>query len=264
MAFKLVDNPNSSSNQLKRKYRAHNIINEKIPQDEYVTNRSGKFACRICPQQPVFDTIIMLDQHRQSGRHLEHSEVWEQCKVKHELKQAQEAFKNQMDTEICTLDKISIEELLFEDSSVTTSDSATVSGDNDSFFLATRKPFIVNRSCSDSDKICKSRDEIRILVDPITEQIKHRKLNPSNMTNLSKMKSTGDHLLPISSKTNKQLPASRKRHLSSKSESHTKLSQEEVSKVKNELKLAEDGWIKDSSGKWIKNEECEFDSDSDS
>ena len=81
MAFKLVDNPNSEANKVKQRYRVRELLEDSIPSTEYMVNRSGKYACIVCPQWPVFDTLAMLSKHRNGAKHQEHTETWNKEKL---------------------------------------------------------------------------------------------------------------------------------------------------------------------------------------
>ena len=87
MAFKLSDDCNSSHNQLNRKRRVDTLLEEYIPDTEYLISRSGKYCCKVCPHWPVFDTTAMLKSHRESSKHLRNFEEWEKAKINSALQQ---------------------------------------------------------------------------------------------------------------------------------------------------------------------------------
>ncbi|KAL8209595.1 hypothetical protein R6Q57_006327 [Mikania cordata] len=61
---------------------------------------TGKYACIVCPHNPVLDTPVMLSMHRKSKRHLA---------AESKLKQREEERRNEMDKRIAlSLDSTSI------------------------------------------------------------------------------------------------------------------------------------------------------------
>ncbi|KAL3685864.1 hypothetical protein R1sor_003886 [Riccia sorocarpa] len=52
-----------------RKRRVDELLSEEIPDDEARRMSNGRFACLVCPQCPVLDTLPMLHVHRRGARH---------------------------------------------------------------------------------------------------------------------------------------------------------------------------------------------------
>ncbi|XP_040086644.1 sodium channel modifier 1 isoform X1 [Oryx dammah] len=55
---------------LKAKRRVGDLLASYIPEDEALMLRDGRFACAICPHRPVLDTLAMLTAHRAGKKHL--------------------------------------------------------------------------------------------------------------------------------------------------------------------------------------------------
>lgn len=52
-----------------RKFRVSELLHEDIPSEELSRLSNGRFVCKLCLQQPVFDTINMFMVHRQGKKH---------------------------------------------------------------------------------------------------------------------------------------------------------------------------------------------------
>ncbi|XP_004632431.1 sodium channel modifier 1 [Octodon degus] len=53
-----------------KKRRVGDLLASYIPEDEALMLRDGRFACAICPHRPVLDTLAMLTAHRGGKKHL--------------------------------------------------------------------------------------------------------------------------------------------------------------------------------------------------
>uniref|UniRef100_A0A8D2AL39 Sodium channel modifier 1 n=1 Tax=Sciurus vulgaris TaxID=55149 RepID=A0A8D2AL39_SCIVU len=53
-----------------KKRRVGDLLASYIPEDEVLMLRDGRFACAICPHRPVLDTLAMLTAHRAGKKHL--------------------------------------------------------------------------------------------------------------------------------------------------------------------------------------------------
>ncbi|KAL7977982.1 hypothetical protein Chor_004969 [Crotalus horridus] len=69
MSFKREgDDP--SQLQVLQKRRVAELLASYIPEDEALLLRDGRYSCTICFQRPVFDTLDMLTVHRSGKKHL--------------------------------------------------------------------------------------------------------------------------------------------------------------------------------------------------
>ncbi|XP_046331632.1 sodium channel modifier 1-like isoform X1 [Haliotis rufescens] len=76
MSFKRESNDGSSLNSLRQR-RIRDLLAVDIPEDEATLLSNGRFACVVCHHKPVFDTVDMLAVHRSGKRHeasLQHHE----------------------------------------------------------------------------------------------------------------------------------------------------------------------------------------------
>lgn len=53
-----------------KKRRVGDLLASYIPEEEALMLRDGRFACAICPHRPVLDTLAMLTAHRAGKKHL--------------------------------------------------------------------------------------------------------------------------------------------------------------------------------------------------
>ncbi|NXC48225.1 SCNM1 protein, partial [Penelope pileata] len=53
-----------------QKRRVADLLANYIPEDEALLLRSGRYACTVCPHRPVFDTLEVLAVHRAGRKHL--------------------------------------------------------------------------------------------------------------------------------------------------------------------------------------------------
>ncbi|ESO10192.1 hypothetical protein HELRODRAFT_73292 [Helobdella robusta] len=68
MSFKR-DGDDASFIRLLQKRRISELFTANIPNNEAKLLSNGRFACTVCHQGPVFDTVPMLSIHRSGKRH---------------------------------------------------------------------------------------------------------------------------------------------------------------------------------------------------
>nr|XP_020653870.1 sodium channel modifier 1 [Pogona vitticeps] len=69
MSFKREGDDPSLLNVLKKR-RVADLLANYIPEDEALLLRDGRYACAVCFHRPVFDTLDMLTVHRSGKKHL--------------------------------------------------------------------------------------------------------------------------------------------------------------------------------------------------
>ncbi|KAM6434480.1 sodium channel modifier 1-like [Liasis olivaceus] len=69
MSFKREGDDPSQLKALKKR-RVAELLANYIPEDEALLLRDGRYACTVCFQRPVFDTMDMLTVHRSGKKHL--------------------------------------------------------------------------------------------------------------------------------------------------------------------------------------------------
>uniref|UniRef100_A0A8D0G586 Sodium channel modifier 1 n=1 Tax=Sphenodon punctatus TaxID=8508 RepID=A0A8D0G586_SPHPU len=69
MSFKREGDDPSQLNVLKKR-RIADLLANYIPEDEALLLRNGRYACAVCFHRPVFDTLDMLTVHRSGKKHV--------------------------------------------------------------------------------------------------------------------------------------------------------------------------------------------------
>ncbi|XP_003228592.1 sodium channel modifier 1 [Anolis carolinensis] len=69
MSFKREGDDHSQLNVLKKR-RVADLLANYIPEDEALLLRDGRYSCSVCFHRPVFDTLDMLTVHRSGKKHL--------------------------------------------------------------------------------------------------------------------------------------------------------------------------------------------------
>ncbi|XP_053560955.1 sodium channel modifier 1 isoform X2 [Bombina bombina] len=83
MSFKRDGDDSSQLNVLKKR-RVADLLASYIPEDEALLLKNGRFACAVCAHRPVFDTIDMLSVHRNGKKHLTSLQKFYGRKTEHE------------------------------------------------------------------------------------------------------------------------------------------------------------------------------------
>ncbi|XP_069074586.1 sodium channel modifier 1 isoform X1 [Pleurodeles waltl] len=69
MSFKREGDDGSQLNVLKKR-RVADLLASFIPEDEAILLKNGSYACTVCFYRPVFDTLDMLTVHRRGKKHV--------------------------------------------------------------------------------------------------------------------------------------------------------------------------------------------------
>lgn len=83
-----------------RKRRVDDLLLDAADHSSYRKLPTGKYACLVCPHNPVLDTPLMLSMHMKASRH---------CAAERKLKQREEERQNEMNKRIAlSLDSTSM------------------------------------------------------------------------------------------------------------------------------------------------------------
>ncbi|XP_053226035.1 sodium channel modifier 1 isoform X2 [Podarcis raffonei] len=257
MSFKREGDDPSQLNVLKKR-RVADLLANYIPEDEALLLRDGRYACTVCFHRPVFDTLDMLTVHRSGKKHLISLQKFygKKRSLESEVqKRRHQAYLQAEET------------------------GAQVSPGPAPLLVETRKiahnallknvPYSSccrhNRRrrrtcrCGYSCLICSCYCEVgRILRTPALSQVATEQGDAT-----PKYQSL---LTPESVKRSAALgkERSRKRKAPHSAAPHSDtgdVTPEKRRALEHYLRLKSSGWVQDGSGKWVKDENVEFDSD---
>ncbi|OVA01773.1 hypothetical protein BVC80_9075g10 [Macleaya cordata] len=223
-----------------RKRRVDDLIVDGLDTCSYKKLSNGKYACLLCPNNPVFDSSLMLSMHNKGSRHVA---VVSRLKEK-ELMQQEEIKKR-----IALSDD--------SDGSVGTASFGTF---NQQHELKSKKPLIEWTRKVTSEALKTQRPERNL-------RNEQHSAKPSNATTYFSSISSS---VPIQ-RTGSSLEV--KSGSSTFNEKNNGWETEEARKMlvehqseplkrrEKELKFTAAGWKRDCHGKWFKDENVEFDSD---
>ncbi|XP_070807474.1 sodium channel modifier 1 [Pituophis catenifer annectens] len=253
MSFKREgDDP--SQLQVLKKRRVAELLAHYIPEDEALLMRDGRYSCTVCFQRPVFDTLDMLTVHRSGKKHLASLQKFYGKKRSLENEIQKRQHQAYLDAEengtqvaqgpaplLAQIRRITQNALL---KTVPYSSccrpkrneaGASTSGATASF-RAVESPWMPKPSGSDS-----------------VEEERQVEEEASPSARLS-----GCRHATAESQKKKSARQGKGRRTQKSSEPNDP---EKRRTLEHYLKLKSSGWIEDGSGKWVKDENVEFDSD---
>ncbi len=279
MSFKLADNKASSHNRINQKHRVSSLFKETLPSTEYIVNRSGKYCCRICPKWPVFDTVLMLQRHREGEKHKRNYEAWDLARVKKALSENERSCV----LETATRKRAISEEFpLLKRTRITTEiESRTVDDDEGGVTLESecscsktfpdfktkketnrKAPFFQPASLPNHKCTFHSQSEHQLVKNGLQRTKKTMSKNKSDKEEIV----NNDLKIPskIQADDNSYRDTCKEKvesNLSCNFPPGNKAADSNKEIARYYLSMKQNGWILDSQGIWIKDENCEFDSD---
>ncbi|XP_016131249.1 sodium channel modifier 1 isoform X1 [Sinocyclocheilus grahami] len=239
MSFKREGDDQSQLNVLKKR-RVADLLSNFIPDDEATLMKNGRYSCLVCSHRPVFDTVDMLVVHRKGKRHLEGMK-WFYGK------------KNQLKHEI---DKRRHQDYVkAEDERQEPSSSAPL-------LSQTRKitHHALLRTVPYSS--CHRKASERLESSGCGQEDRQDQINSS--THLSIRTGSIDSISTSSTTVHQGQTQGKEETKKGKKGSSTKcepITEQRRKELEHYLKLKSSGWLQDRSGKWVKDENVEFDSD---
>ncbi|KAM6994772.1 sodium channel modifier 1 isoform 2-T2 [Tautogolabrus adspersus] len=230
MSFKREGDDKSQLNILKKR-RVADLLSHFIPEDEATLLKNGRYTCLVCSYRPVFDTVDMLTVHRKGKRHLEglKSFYGKKARLKNEMTKRQ--HENYVQAEDERQEPSSSAPLLAQTRRLT------------HHALLKTVPY---NSChrTTSTKSEKGHQSIKTASEPEEERWEPESLDPLSQRGSSECSAEETNASVAAVKQEEQpLTAERRKEL------------------EHYLKLKSDGWLRDRSGQWVKDENVEFDSD---
>ncbi|KAL7874287.1 hypothetical protein SRHO_G00052570 [Serrasalmus rhombeus] len=247
MSFKREGDDQSQLNVLKKR-RVADLLSNFIPEDEAVLMKNGRYSCLVCSHRPVFDTVDMLAIHRKGKRHLEGLKWFygRKARLQNETdkKRHQEYVNKEEDQQeaghsaplLTETRKITHHALL---RSAPYSSCHKKASERSESVTMGFSPLMSADSVSQSYKTT-AKNNIHTETKPA-----YAETNPNQGQNGKQMK---------------KKDAKRDSKAVSLSESEP-WTEQRRSELEHYLKLKSAGWLQDPSGKWVKDENVEFDSD---
>ncbi|XAR72878.1 hypothetical protein NMG60_11019664 [Bertholletia excelsa] len=205
-----------------RKRRVNDLVVESLDPSSYRKLAGGKYACLVCPHNPVLDTPLMLSMHVRGSRH-------RAAKSRHNDRQL--TIQDEIDK------RVALSECSTETGGV--SSSTQVSRNCGSG----RKPLIEQTRKAASEILCyrtpqQNEAKGNSDVESIKRQGQQFEDGPSKSNNKGSF---------LASEAFSELVAQQQLELPERQE--------------RELKFTAAGWKRDGHGKWYRDENVEFDSD---
>ncbi|XP_075231711.1 sodium channel modifier 1-like isoform X2 [Lycorma delicatula] len=205
------------------------LLGSHIPEDEVKLLSNGRFTCLICTHRPIFDTINMVVVHRKGKKHV--LELDKYLKRKEEL-------------EFVDMKK---KQKLYIQAEARTKSVLGSGGKINKMAKLNRRPILELPSVDDNVNSFNSSGHLKRYLKILskkpsfTDAVKKLKeyIPPNSSTSVSNFKVVDQNVLPTS----------------------TKISISNGSSFRHEMELKMSGWLKDSSGNWMKDPDAEFDSD---
>ncbi|KAL7394026.1 hypothetical protein ABVT39_019484 [Epinephelus coioides] len=241
MSFKREGDDTSQLNILKKR-RVADLLSHFIPEDEAALMKNGRYTCLVCSYRPVFDTVDTLTVHRNGKRHLEGLKAFygKKARLKNEVTKRQHEKYVQS-----------------EDTGQEPSRSAPLLEQTRKLTHHALLKTVPYNSCHTKTSTKSDKGSLRIVSDPAvtscsrTASEQERSCQETEASNVSSQNSSsgcaaaGEGSRPSADmrEAAEPLTAQRRREL------------------EHYLKLKSDGWLQDRSGRWVKDENVEFDSD---
>uniref|UniRef100_A0A131XQ82 Sodium channel modifier 1 n=1 Tax=Hyalomma excavatum TaxID=257692 RepID=A0A131XQ82_9ACAR len=271
MAFKREGTDTALLQDLQKR-RVSEVLVSHIPEDEALLLKNGKYACTLCPHRPVLDTIEMLAMHRKGKRHLinltrhlSHTK-WKERELEKRLQEANAASE----TAATSFDRTKLlgsalvkgtkkaPRLKLMKSAPYSSCCKKKGGDQKgtgaSGLGEVRTPAVLQNAENPLVKAYIKKTQQKNSFASVVEQSKRSSTTPS---------STNQQLIGSDEKCNAVESTARPKKAVS-NEAKKNLSTEEArekAKAQYFLNLRMSGWKLDKDGKWVKDENVEFDSD---
>ncbi|XP_019719371.1 sodium channel modifier 1 isoform X2 [Hippocampus comes] len=234
MSFKREGNDKSQLNILKKR-RVADLLSNFIPEDEATLLSNGRYTCLVCNYRPVFDTVDMLTVHRKGKRHLEGLKAFygRKAQLKHEITKRKQ--ENLIEAEDQRQEGSSSAAPLLARTRKLTHHALLRTAPYNSCHQRIRKTVKGPGN---------SRSPLDLVASPCgaTESADVSSMPGSDQSHSSN--TTGGRP-PSATPASEPMSAQRRREL------------------EHYLKLKSDGWLQDTSGRWVKDGDVEFDSDED-
>lgn len=253
MSFKRDGDDGSQLNVLKKR-RVADLLASYIPEDEALLLSNGRYACAVCHHRPVFDTIDMLTVHRSGKKHRACIERFYGKKLAH--RNEVQKWRHQQYVRAEEAGEQPPAPLLEQTRRITQHALLKAAPYNS---CCTRNRAEVRRTESSS----KMEEPPQSLSSPqssssVTTDPDRPRTTPETSSPEPRNSPTGISGKSDAKKNHKTKKTTQK---SSESGEDTCDDSERRRVMEHYLSLRSSGWIPDGAGKWVKDENVEFDSD---
>ncbi|XP_072534862.1 sodium channel modifier 1 [Salminus brasiliensis] len=243
MSFKREGDDQSQLNVLKKR-RVADLLSNFIPEDEATLMKNGRYSCLVCSHRPVFDTVDMLSVHRKGKRHLEGLKWFygKKARLQNEIdkRRHQEYVSNEDDQQVAG----SSAPLLTQTRKITHHALLRASPYSSCHKKASERSENITPGCHP----------------PVSDHgVSQSYISTANNQINTEPKPAGE-TNPNQCLSGKQMNKKKGSKAASVPESEP-LTEQRRRELDHYLKLKSAGWLQDPSGKWVKDENVEFDSD---
>ncbi|KAB5586863.1 hypothetical protein PHYPO_G00006350 [Pangasianodon hypophthalmus] len=245
MSFKREGDDHSQLNVLKKR-RVADLLSNYIPEDEATLMKNGRYSCLVCSHRPIFDTVDMLTVHRKGKRHLEGLK-WFYGK------------KAQLRNEI---DKRRHQEYVNEE------DDQQETGSSAPLLTQTRKithhallrstPY---NSCHKKASERSEKPATQLNPDCSSNHSVDEGIIPTAKTKINTDTTPAHGQISDASQDQMETQMKKKKRKAANPAESEPVTEQRRRELEHYLKLKSNGWLQDPSGKWVKDENVEFDSD---
>ncbi|XP_029959716.1 sodium channel modifier 1 [Salarias fasciatus] len=233
MSFKREGDDKSQLNILKKR-RVSDLLSHFIPDDEAALMKNGRYTCLVCAYRPVFDTVDMLTVHRKGKKHLEGLKAFYGKKAQLKTEITKRQHEKYVEAEDQTQESSSSAPLLTQTRKLTHHALLKTVPYNSRHRKTSTK--------SENEPTSRSCNPRSNVYNQTPSAWRENEVSSENPT-ADKEEVTGSPA--AAAQEEKPMTAQRRREL------------------EHYLKLKSDGWLQDRSGRWVKDENVEFDSDED-
>ncbi|XP_073495487.1 sodium channel modifier 1 isoform X2 [Phyllobates terribilis] len=254
MSFKREGDDGSQLNVLKKR-RVAELLASYIPEDEALLLKNGTYACTVCHHRPVFDTVDMLSVHRKGKKHTACLQKFYGKKAAHK----NEVLKRQHEQYVRAEEAGEQPPAPLLELTRKITQHALLKAAPYNSCCTRHRPEEVRRKGSSSEVEGSAQSMSSLLRNrPVCTQPDQPK-TPAETSGPEPSSSTGSCRQSQSKKDGKK-----KKMQKSLGKGEDPADDPERTRVmEHYLSLRSSGWIPDGAGKWVKDENVEFDSDED-
>ncbi|XP_061461707.1 sodium channel modifier 1 [Rhineura floridana] len=264
MSFKREGDDPSQLNVLKKR-RVADLLANYIPEDEALLLRDGRYACAVCFHRPVFDTLDMLTVHRSGKKHLIGLQKFYGKKRSLEREVQKRHHQEYLQAEDAGAQAAPGPAPLLVQTRKIAQNALLKTVPYNSCCRRNRETgsdMGPSTSRTDAGSIEADRKELSKLRNP-AQAGEDRPFGPetTSSADLPGSATTTSESLKRSAPGKERSRKGKAPHVGTPSSELGDLTAEKRRTLEHYLRLKSSGWVQDGSGKWVKDENVEFDSD---